>query len=133
MQESEKDIISEFAYGEGAIKVISKSMVIAVSNVGQFERTAVLSIVIGNLLSEYKKGEYEKESYNPEKEFEMWEGEIILIPCRKYMDCNEERLTGLRFDQILTTSWQDPRNWDRKIFDKKEKICNQFKNKKKKK
>ena len=117
----QEDLISELTYGKGAIKVVSKSMVIAVSSAGEFERTAVLSIVVGNLLSEYKKGAFILEKlYDPEKEFEMWEGETILIPCRKYMDFNEERLTGLRFDQILTTSWTDIRSWDRKIFDKKE-------------
>ena len=52
--------------------------------------------------------------------WEMWEGEITIIPIRKYGMHKENRggFYGSRIDQILTSGYADPENWGDEYFEK---------------
>lgn len=115
-----KDKVTEMEFGEGAIRTVGKFLIQEASTSGENpvypgrRMTLVCGIVVEPLLSKEK---HNNADYKFEEE-EMWEGEIILIPKRKYIDNKVENRRGLRIDQKLLGSWGQSECWKKKIFDK---------------
>lgn len=113
MVDMKKDILTEMLVGkEGAIKVVGK---IVACN--QKDRTLIAGLVFPKINAPIPK-KREDEILVDSLEYEMWEGEIIFIPRAKYRGRvkNTEQFTGLRIDQVLTSSWGNPNYWLEKIF-----------------
>lgn len=101
-----KDVLTEWQYGDGAIKLAGKFLML---------RREKKSIILGGVLESLH-------SLDPKKlndGVEMWETEIILIPRKKYAHNNTEAcFASLTPDQMLASGWGNPENWDKTIFDK---------------
>lgn len=112
-----KDDISEVQYGEGAVKVPAKVLVVNQSKeIGgkEIKRVMIGGVAIGDLLDE------KRDKKNISHGIEMWEGEIVFIPKSKYRKNNTEPcFHGMQLDQMLMGSWQDGKYWDEKIFEKR--------------
>lgn len=101
------DSLAEFEYGPGAVKLVAKSLVYSKGEVesGIF-RHAILSVGMHH------------ERLVPEQypDVQMWEGDLILVPIRKFTDCPS--IKGMRADQMLRSGFNPPDIWLKKIFDK---------------
>lgn len=109
-----KDFISEMQYGEGAVKVPAKVLLVNQSREiegKKIDRVMIGGVAIGDLLDE------KRDNDNLDHSIEMWSGEIIFIPRSKHRNNNTECFRGMRIDQMLTGFWQDEKYWDEKIFE----------------
>lgn len=109
-----KDILTEWEYGEGAIKMAGKFLMLR-----REKRSIILGVVLESLhTSDSKKLTDIKKI---DEGVEMWESEIILIPRRKYGYNIEKCFGALTPDQMLASEWGNPENWNKRIFDKTKK------------
>lgn len=100
------DIITEFEFGKGAIKTCGKFLIQEVPG----RKTLVAGLLVESLISDTK---------SKEGSCEMWEGEIIFIPKRKYIqNKTEKNFWALGIDQKLLGYWGHAKYWKKKIFDK---------------
>lgn len=118
-----KDLISEWEYGKGAVKVVGKILVqnaccsgIEESNIEN--ANLILGVVVApdgkSLLSLKKDKDPIK---NLESSVEMWEVELIIIPKKKFSHHTAEKdFYALRADQKLCSPWWQGKFWKKKIF-----------------
>lgn len=115
------DVLSEMEFGKGAIRTVGK---VIMGRYNDFEgKPTVLVLgrvftgeeVVKPLTKEQKKA---TEGWILQDEDEMWEGEIVFIPHRKYKCNKEQGWKSLEAGQKLASAWGSPENWKFKIFDK---------------
>ena len=90
-------------FGEGAVRCVGK--------VFCYRRRDGGTVIAGVVAS--------PEMFDKDTEYdEMWEGEIIFIPRRKYRDADHPVFHAMRPDQKLTSDWWKPEFWKDKFFSK---------------
>lgn len=101
------DKISEWTFGEGAIYLPECRFVMRGGDHAYDEKGKKHARVgiWGSTLCP-------KDITGGDKEFQMWECEVVLIPKRKY----RKGFPGRRADQILVDNFADPNSWDEQIF-----------------
>lgn len=116
-----KNLVAEFGFGEGSVKVIAKIVVLPAASLdnSNLDRTLIAGVAIGRLNEELPTKDH-TEILDKSLEYEMWEGEIIFIPRRKYRGRKpgHSSFAGLRIDQVLVNNWSNPEGWLEKIFEK---------------
>lgn len=108
------DILTEQMYGEGAIKTIGKVVFWETSQNHEDEKVGKLTAFCGAVF--YPPGKIVGEK-NP-GQHEMWEGEIVFIPKRKWGNFKKMSgpFSGMRPDQILTSNWSAGEKWSKKPY-----------------
>jgi len=118
------DFMAEMLTGQkGAVKTICKLVTCrACSSIKN--STLILGLSVDDLNDEIPRGspndiEMSGKIIANSLEYQLWEGEIILLPRRKYRGrkSGREQLSGLMANQILTSNWGDTDAWLEKIFD----------------
>ena len=113
-----QDKITEWEFGEGAIKTIGKFLIQETSGENPIDNKQRMTLICG-LIPESLLIKPTKDSHQSYKEScEMWEGEIILIPKRKYTENNEEGFWALKIGQKLLGLWGHAKYWKKQIFNK---------------
>lgn len=114
-----RDFLAEMLCGEGAVRVIGKVVLmpqtdrVDAGSYSDVAKTAVFGAVVSpnHLIIEENLGCHE-----------MWEGELILLPKRKYSSCDGNgnivtKFRGYRIDQILCDTFGDAESWGRKYWE----------------
>lgn len=113
-----KDILTEIEHGKGAIKLPAKFIIEKGWNIEINGVNLKKIMVLGVVMSKEDIIEPRKKTKELQDDSEMWEGEVIFIPKRKFKENKEDGWIGLRADQKLCSGWGDSKNWKHKIFDK---------------
>lgn len=119
-----KDTVTEWEFGKGAIRTTGRflmSEAAGSSREGGPRMTLVAGLVTDPLLSKPDRKTESITSKTMEESCEMWEGEVIFIPRRKYIENVEKGFFALKIDQKLLGLWGHAKYWKKKIFDKEEK------------
>ncbi len=102
------DPVTELHLGEGAIRLEECRIVInGGRTVDVGEHTINKLTIFGVALSE-------KDMVCGDRESQMWECDIIVIPRKKY----RKGFHGWRADQILCDKFAEPDKWEEEIFSK---------------
>lgn len=113
-----EDYLTEMLTGQrGAIRTICKLVTCrACSSIPN--STLIMGLVVNDLNGDIPDN-LKDNIFDNSLEYQMWEGEMILLPIRKYRGRGKghEQFSGLRADQILCSRWGDPVTWHEKIFD----------------
>lgn len=116
-----KDVLTEMTYGEGAIRVYGK-IVLLPKGILNTDSRELHRTLVGGMLINPSDPLVRKESGDLH---EMWECEFIIIPKKKYAphDKNGKRVyqfAGYDLGGILTSGFAEPENWGDEYFGKKE-------------
>ena len=115
-----KDLLTEMMFGEGAIKVAGK-IVLLPKGITKRGSKKLHRTLIGGMLITPAGLLVKKESNDMH---EMWECEFIIIPKKKYAPHDKDgkpvyQFAGYTLDGILTDGFADPENWGDEYFSKK--------------
>lgn len=116
-----KDIIIEMQYGEGAVRVIGKVLLMNTSPTKikseEVNRMIIGGCIIGDLLDLNR--ERDDVDLKRCQSIEMWEGKIIFIPTAKYRNNKVEPcFHGFKLNQMFRSAWSQAMYWKEKFFEK---------------
>ena len=97
------DTLTELTYGEGAVKIPAK---VVMYRSGK-NRIVFFGIALPDIT----------DPATPEDEpDEMWEGQIIFIPKRKYRRSTNPSFKNAPIDGKMVKNWSSPKFWKEKFF-----------------
>ncbi len=112
-----RDLITEMAYGEGAIRVGGKIVLLPKGTVNVDSRELYRTLIGGMLITPTEPLVREESGGL----HEMWECEFIIIPKKKYGPHDKDgkrvyQFAGYDLGGILTNGFAEPENWGDEYF-----------------
>ncbi len=104
----DSDIISEWAYGKGAIQSMGTFIVMDVGK--DKPGPLICGGVWTPLLDGLKQPKENKGGFNSTDE--LWVAQLIIIPILKFNSPKLEGWVGLNLDQKIATDWGNTKKWN---------------------